>query len=76
MTDYRITFRPEPQTAAIAPSERGWLEFAPEPRHPHQIRCWMHGDGSPGSPRSLLLTFADIRRLQAVLGTVLPEVTP
>ena len=68
MTGGRIRFDPEPITAAIPPSLRGYLEAASEPGHPDQGRVWLHGDGSPARPpRFILLTPADIRRLCAVL---------
>ncbi len=68
VTGGRIRFDPEPVTSAIPPSQRGYIEAAPEPGHPGQIRVWLHGDGSPGMPpRSILLTRADVRRLCAVL---------
>jgi hypothetical protein len=63
----RIRFNPEPITVAIPPSERGYIEAAAEAGHPGYVRVWLHGDGSPGRPRSILLTHADVRRLCAVL---------
>ncbi len=68
MTGGRIRFDPEPVTAAIPPSQRGYLEAGPGPGRPGRVRVWLHGDGSPARPpRSILLTHADARRLRAVL---------
>lgn len=72
----RIRFTPEPITTAIPPSQRGWIEATPEADRPGQFRVWLHGDGAPARPRSLLLTAADIRRLCAFLYRMLPEVRP
>ncbi len=71
----RLRFTPEPVTA-VPPSQRGWLEAAPEPDRPGQVRVWLHGDGAPDRPRSLLLTAADIRRLCGFLSRMLPEARP
>ena len=59
----RSRFQPEPIPSAIPPSLRGYLEAAPEPGRAGQSRMWLHGDGSPDKPSSILLTGEDIRRL-------------
>ena len=59
----RSRFQPEPIPSAIPPSLRGYLEAAPEPGRAGQSRMWLHGDGSPDKPSSILLTREDIRRL-------------
>jgi hypothetical protein len=56
-------FQPEPIPAAIPPSERGYIEAAPEPGRAGRSGLWLYGDGSPDMPRSILLTHEDIRRL-------------
>ena len=63
----RIRFDPEPISWHAPPSQRGWLEFAPEPEHPQLTRIWLKGDGSTAPPRSLTLTRADIRRMCVTL---------
>ena len=59
----RSRFQPEPLPAATPTSTRGYIEAAPQPGHPGQIRVWLHGDGNPDKPSSVLLTSQDIRRL-------------
>lgn len=59
----RSRFQPEPIPAATPTSTRGYIEAAPQPDHPGQFRVWLHGDGHPDSPSSVLLTNQDIRRL-------------
>jgi hypothetical protein len=72
----RLRFTPEPVTTAVPPSQRGWIEAAPEPGRAGQYRLWLHGDGATDRPRSLLVTAADIRRLCAFLHRLLPDARP
>jgi hypothetical protein len=75
MTD-RTRFTPEPMTWHVPPSQRGWLEFGPEPEHPQLIRIWLKADASNTAPRSVVLSHADIRRLCATLHRMLPAPEP
>jgi hypothetical protein len=67
MTGNRGRFRPEPITAAIPASERGYFEIAPEPARPGQFRLWLYGDGNRARSRSILLTLRDVHGLRAFL---------
>jgi hypothetical protein len=64
-----VTFIPEPQAAAIPPSQRGRIDI--EPVTGGRLDRWrmrLVPDGHPGAaPGWLLLTSADLRRLAAVL---------
>jgi len=63
-----VTFTPEPQTAAIPPSQRGQIEIEAVTGRPDRWRVRVIPDGHPGAaPGWLLLTSADLRRLYAVL---------
>jgi hypothetical protein len=59
----RSRFQPEPIPAATPTSTRGYFEAALQPGRPGQFRVWLHGDGNPDKPSSVLLTSQDIRRL-------------
>ena len=59
----RSRFLPEPIPVAVPPSERGYIEAAAEPGRVGKSRLWLHGDGSPDKPSSILLTREDLRRL-------------
>jgi hypothetical protein len=63
LTGDRGTFRPAPVPAAVPASQRGHIEVAPDPARPGMYRLWLHGDGSQGKPRSILLTQRDVRGL-------------
>jgi hypothetical protein len=67
MTD-RIRFDPEPISWHVPPSQRGWLEFAPEPEHPQLTRIWLKGDGSNAPQRH-----AHPRRHQAHVRRLAPD---
>jgi hypothetical protein len=59
----RSRFQPEPIPAAVPTSTRGYVEAAPQPDRADQFTVWLHGDGNPDKPSSILLTREDVRRL-------------
>jgi hypothetical protein len=69
----RVRFLPEPITWHVPPSQRGYIELAPEQGHRRLIQFRLYPDGPADSPSSLVLTRADIRRLTAVLARLVTD---